>query len=205
MCFRYLESCTGPALKRKSDSHSLATSSSSSSTSEDDKPAETTDTAQASSDGTNTSQTPHSLPLYHHLGIYAVKFFVTATLYSLSFPWFDSGTGQWGVSGPDGGSSCWSASDRHHDVHQGYERSLCHQPVFIQQHHCPCATAWIRYETYTGFMHSLESLENPLNVYFVMYMLEYTPWKSGVQNHSCKPKILLNYNNVVVHGLPALK
>ncbi|KAM8756655.1 period circadian protein homolog 3 [Acanthopagrus schlegelii] len=47
---RYLESCTGPALKRKSDSHSLATSSSSSSTSEDDKPAETTDTAQASSD-----------------------------------------------------------------------------------------------------------------------------------------------------------
>uniref|UniRef100_A0A671VLQ4 Period circadian clock 3 n=1 Tax=Sparus aurata TaxID=8175 RepID=A0A671VLQ4_SPAAU len=61
---RYLESCTGPALKRKSDSHSLATSSSSSSTSEDDKPAETTDTAQASSDGTNTSQTPHSLLLY---------------------------------------------------------------------------------------------------------------------------------------------
>lgn len=47
---RYLESCTGPALKRKSDSHSLATSSSSSSTSEDDKPAEATDTAQASSD-----------------------------------------------------------------------------------------------------------------------------------------------------------
>ncbi|XP_008304447.1 period circadian protein homolog 3 isoform X2 [Stegastes partitus] len=48
---RYLESCTGPALKRKSDSHSLATSSSSSSTSEDDKPAGTTDAAQASSDG----------------------------------------------------------------------------------------------------------------------------------------------------------
>ncbi|XP_070849392.1 period circadian protein homolog 3 isoform X1 [Chaetodon trifascialis] len=47
---RYLESCTGPALKRKSDSHSLATSSSSSSTSEDDKPAGATDTAQASSD-----------------------------------------------------------------------------------------------------------------------------------------------------------
>lgn len=47
---RYLESCTGPALKRKSDSHSLATSSSSSSTSEDDKPAGTTDTAQASSE-----------------------------------------------------------------------------------------------------------------------------------------------------------
>ncbi|XP_041639368.1 LOW QUALITY PROTEIN: period circadian protein homolog 3 [Cheilinus undulatus] len=46
---RYLESCTGPALKRKSDSH-LGTSSSSSSTSEDDKPAEATDTAQASSD-----------------------------------------------------------------------------------------------------------------------------------------------------------
>ncbi|XP_044035424.1 period circadian protein homolog 3 isoform X2 [Siniperca chuatsi] len=45
---RYLESCTGPALKRKSDSHSLATSSSSSSTSEEDKPAG--DTAQASSD-----------------------------------------------------------------------------------------------------------------------------------------------------------
>uniref|UniRef100_A0A674NX99 Period circadian clock 3 n=1 Tax=Takifugu rubripes TaxID=31033 RepID=A0A674NX99_TAKRU len=34
---RYLESCTGSALKRKSDSHSLVTSSSSSSTSEDDK------------------------------------------------------------------------------------------------------------------------------------------------------------------------
>uniref|UniRef100_A0A669B4X9 Period circadian clock 3 n=1 Tax=Oreochromis niloticus TaxID=8128 RepID=A0A669B4X9_ORENI len=34
---RYLESCTGPALKRKSESHSLVTSSSSSSTSEDDK------------------------------------------------------------------------------------------------------------------------------------------------------------------------
>ncbi|XP_068576690.1 period circadian protein homolog 3 [Cebidichthys violaceus] len=48
---RYLESCTGPALKRKSDSHSLATSSSpSSSSSEDDKPAGATDTAQASSD-----------------------------------------------------------------------------------------------------------------------------------------------------------
>ncbi|KAM9362099.1 LOW QUALITY PROTEIN: period circadian protein homolog 3 [Symphorus nematophorus] len=47
---RYLESCTGPALKRKSDSHSLPTSSSSSSTSEDDKPAGATDTAQASSD-----------------------------------------------------------------------------------------------------------------------------------------------------------
>uniref|UniRef100_A0A8C4HSJ0 PAS domain-containing protein n=1 Tax=Dicentrarchus labrax TaxID=13489 RepID=A0A8C4HSJ0_DICLA len=43
----FLESCTGPALKRKSDSHSLATSSSSSSTSEDDKPAGVTDTAQA--------------------------------------------------------------------------------------------------------------------------------------------------------------
>ncbi|XP_070759152.1 period circadian protein homolog 3 [Enoplosus armatus] len=47
---RYLESCTGPALKRKSDSHSLDNSSSSSSTSEDDKPAGATDTAQASSD-----------------------------------------------------------------------------------------------------------------------------------------------------------
>uniref|UniRef100_A0A8C9YHI5 Period circadian clock 3 n=1 Tax=Sander lucioperca TaxID=283035 RepID=A0A8C9YHI5_SANLU len=44
---RYLESCTGPALKRKSDSYSLATSSSSSSTSEDNKPAGATDTAQA--------------------------------------------------------------------------------------------------------------------------------------------------------------
>ncbi|XP_056158017.1 period circadian protein homolog 3 isoform X2 [Lampris incognitus] len=41
---RYLESCTGPALKRKSESRSLATSSSSSSTSEDDKPAGGTDT-----------------------------------------------------------------------------------------------------------------------------------------------------------------
>ncbi|XP_068170437.1 period circadian protein homolog 3 [Antennarius striatus] len=47
---RYLEGCAGPALKRKSDAHSLATSSSSSSTSEDDKPAEATDTAQTSSD-----------------------------------------------------------------------------------------------------------------------------------------------------------
>ncbi|XP_029006737.1 period circadian protein homolog 3 isoform X2 [Betta splendens] len=46
---RYLESCTGSALKRKSGSHSLATSSSSSTTDED-KPAGTTDTAQASSD-----------------------------------------------------------------------------------------------------------------------------------------------------------
>ncbi|XP_028262944.1 period circadian protein homolog 3 isoform X3 [Parambassis ranga] len=45
---RYLESCTGPALKRKNESHSLA--SSSSSTSEDDKPTGTTDAAQASSD-----------------------------------------------------------------------------------------------------------------------------------------------------------
>uniref|UniRef100_A0A665W045 Period circadian protein homolog 3-like n=1 Tax=Echeneis naucrates TaxID=173247 RepID=A0A665W045_ECHNA len=48
---RYLESCTGPALKRKSESHSLATSSSSSSTSEDDKPAAATDVAQTSADG----------------------------------------------------------------------------------------------------------------------------------------------------------
>lgn len=47
---RYLESCTGPALKRKSESHSMATSSSSS-TSEDDKPAGAADPAQA--DGTN--------------------------------------------------------------------------------------------------------------------------------------------------------
>ncbi|KAM3877902.1 period circadian protein homolog 3 [Diretmus argenteus] len=47
---RYLDSCTGPALKRKSDSRSLGTSSSSSSTSEDDKPAGATDTAQACSD-----------------------------------------------------------------------------------------------------------------------------------------------------------
>ncbi|XP_029991204.1 period circadian protein homolog 3 isoform X4 [Sphaeramia orbicularis] len=47
---RYLESCTGPVLKRKSESHSLATSSSSSSTSEDDKPPGATDTAQTSSD-----------------------------------------------------------------------------------------------------------------------------------------------------------
>uniref|UniRef100_A0A673BQR9 PAS domain-containing protein n=1 Tax=Sphaeramia orbicularis TaxID=375764 RepID=A0A673BQR9_9TELE len=50
---RYLESCTGPVLKRKSESHSLATSSSSSSTSEDDKPPGATDTAQTSSDGIN--------------------------------------------------------------------------------------------------------------------------------------------------------
>ncbi|KAM9859852.1 period circadian protein homolog 3 [Aulostomus maculatus] len=47
---RYLESCTGSGLKRKSDSHSLVTSSSSSSASEDDKPAGATDTAPASSD-----------------------------------------------------------------------------------------------------------------------------------------------------------
>ncbi|KAM6979706.1 period circadian protein homolog 3 [Aplochiton taeniatus] len=47
---RYLESCTGPALKRKSGARSLATSSSSSSTSEDDKPTAATDTAPASSD-----------------------------------------------------------------------------------------------------------------------------------------------------------
>lgn len=47
---RYLESCTGPALKRKSESRSLGTSSSSSSTSDDDKPTGATDTAQASSD-----------------------------------------------------------------------------------------------------------------------------------------------------------
>lgn len=47
---RYLESCAGPALKRKSKSPSLATSSSSSSTTEEDKPAGATDTAQASSD-----------------------------------------------------------------------------------------------------------------------------------------------------------
>lgn len=56
---RYLESCTGSALKRKSESHSLATSSSSSSTTEEDKPAGTTDTAQASSDGINTHK--HSI------------------------------------------------------------------------------------------------------------------------------------------------
>ncbi|XP_035486151.2 period circadian protein homolog 3 [Scophthalmus maximus] len=47
---RYLESCTGPALKRKSESRSLATSSSSSLTSEDDKPARAADPAQANSD-----------------------------------------------------------------------------------------------------------------------------------------------------------
>ncbi|XP_016892253.1 period circadian protein homolog 3 isoform X2 [Cynoglossus semilaevis] len=46
---RYLESCTGPALKRKSESRSLA--SSSSSTSEDDKPAvAAADTVQANTD-----------------------------------------------------------------------------------------------------------------------------------------------------------
>ncbi|XP_061840865.1 period circadian protein homolog 3 isoform X1 [Nerophis lumbriciformis] len=47
---RYLDGCTGPALKRKSESRSLGTSSSSSSTSEDDKPAGTNDTTQATSD-----------------------------------------------------------------------------------------------------------------------------------------------------------
>lgn len=67
------------------------------------------------------------------------------SFYSSCFSSFSSGAGQWGVSGPDSSSSCWSASDRHHHVHQGYECSLCHQPVFIQQHYCPCATAWIRY------------------------------------------------------------
>nr|XP_043879530.1 period circadian protein homolog 3 isoform X2 [Solea senegalensis] len=45
---RYLESCTGPALKRKNESRPHANSSSSSSTSEEDKPAEAT--AQANSD-----------------------------------------------------------------------------------------------------------------------------------------------------------
>uniref|UniRef100_A0A8C9YGX4 Period circadian clock 3 n=1 Tax=Sander lucioperca TaxID=283035 RepID=A0A8C9YGX4_SANLU len=44
---RYLESCTGPALKRKSDSYSLATSSSSSSTSEDNNAASVAPTAAA--------------------------------------------------------------------------------------------------------------------------------------------------------------
>ncbi|XP_077458014.1 period circadian protein homolog 3 isoform X2 [Stigmatopora argus] len=47
---RYLEGCTGPALKRKSESHILATSSSSSSTTEDDKPARANDPTQAASD-----------------------------------------------------------------------------------------------------------------------------------------------------------
>lgn len=47
---RYLESCTGPALKRKSNAHSFVTSSSSSSTSEDDKPVGVAETAQTSSD-----------------------------------------------------------------------------------------------------------------------------------------------------------
>lgn len=56
MYFRYLESCTGSALKRKSACHSLATSSSSSSTTEEDKPAGVTDTTQASSDGKNTQE-----------------------------------------------------------------------------------------------------------------------------------------------------
>ncbi|XP_029946616.1 period circadian protein homolog 3 isoform X1 [Salarias fasciatus] len=45
---RYLESCTGPALKRKSECASLT--SSSSSTSEEDKPAGATDATQATSD-----------------------------------------------------------------------------------------------------------------------------------------------------------
>lgn len=52
---RYLESCTGSTLKRKSDSHSRVNSSSSSSTSEEDKPAGAADTAQASSDGIHLS------------------------------------------------------------------------------------------------------------------------------------------------------
>lgn len=56
-CLRYLESCTGPALKRKSDARSLITSSSSSSTSEDDKPAGVAETAQTSSDGADTKKT----------------------------------------------------------------------------------------------------------------------------------------------------
>ncbi|XP_067361730.1 period circadian protein homolog 3 isoform X2 [Channa argus] len=47
---RYLESCTGSVLKRKSESRSLATSSSSSSTTEEDKPAGSTDIAQGSTD-----------------------------------------------------------------------------------------------------------------------------------------------------------
>ncbi|KAK2862320.1 hypothetical protein Q5P01_001853 [Channa striata] len=47
---RYLESCTGSALKRKSESHSLTTSSSSSSTTEEDKTTGALDSAQGSSD-----------------------------------------------------------------------------------------------------------------------------------------------------------
>ncbi|KAF6735746.1 Period circadian-like protein 2 [Oryzias melastigma] len=46
---RYLEGCTTSVLKRKSESHSLATSSSSSSTSEDDKPLGAADKSQPSS------------------------------------------------------------------------------------------------------------------------------------------------------------
>lgn len=86
VCSRYLESCTGPALKRKSDSHSLATSSSSSSTSEDDKPAGATDTAQTSSDGINI---PHSLQPGYHVAIFIEKKHHSVLLISfvLIFQW----------------------------------------------------------------------------------------------------------------------
>lgn len=130
---RYLESCTGPALKRKSDAHSLATSSSSSSTSEDDKPAGATDTAQTNSDGIKTTH-PHSSLQGNHVGKNTSRY----SPHLFSFP---SGAGQWGVCGPHSSSSRWGASDRHHPSHQGNECSLCHQPVFVQQHYCPCATA----------------------------------------------------------------
>lgn len=54
---RYLEGCAGQVLKRKSESHSLATSSSSSSTSEEDKPAGASGVVQTSSDGKSTQST----------------------------------------------------------------------------------------------------------------------------------------------------
>lgn len=82
---RYLESCTGPALKRKSDSHSLGTSSSSSSTSEDDKPAGATDTAQASSDGINT-HTTCTTHVYHSVIIWAIVCNIPCNLVSPHFP-----------------------------------------------------------------------------------------------------------------------
>lgn len=116
MYFRYLDSCTGSALKRKSESHSLATSSSSSSTTEEDKPAGVTDTAQASSDGINTHRrTEHE---FWSFGSNSAIFFTKAAVTDLYLVSLSScGVGQWGVSGPYSCGCSRSTSDRHHNVH----------------------------------------------------------------------------------------
>lgn len=138
-CLRYLESCTGPALKRKSNAHSFVTSSSSSSTSEDDKPVGVAETAQTSSDGVNT---------HTHTHLHATNNCVTEAsalfqLYAILFP--RSGAGQWGLGGAHGGSGGRRSAHRHHPVNQSHERCLRHQPVFLQQHHRPRAAARIGY------------------------------------------------------------